>query len=115
MRSRYSANALLSADPARFGAYLHQTWAPETRPELAELTTPGPRWRRLAILSTTTGGPFDSTGAVEFVAAYEEAEQSQDPGSRPLRGRLQELSRFRRESGRWLYIDGQLSDDPAGL
>jgi len=101
MRSRYSANALLSADPEYFGGYLHRTWAKETRPELDDLRAAGPRWTRLAIMSTTAGGPFDSAGTVEFVATYQEG---------ATRGRLQELSRFRRESGTWLYIDGDIGD-----
>lgn len=110
MRSRYSANALLSRDPAFFARYLHRTWVAETRPALSDLTLPGPHWTRLSILSTTAGGPFHDTGTVEFVAAYQDSPQGRDPGDhRAARGRLHELSRFRRESGQWLYVDGDVS------
>ncbi|GHC99827.1 YchJ family protein [Zhihengliuella salsuginis] len=96
MRSRYCAYALLGRDPQRFGAYLHATWDPATRPALAE---PGPEWMRLQILGAS-GGPFDDAATVEFVALYRD-----DDGARH---RMHELSRFRRESGRWLYIDGDV-------
>lgn len=110
MRSRYSANALLSRDPAFFAGYLHRTWAAETRPALSDLTAPGPHWRRLNILGTTAGGPFHDTGTVEFVAAYQDAPDGGTSSDQPrTRGRLHELSRFRRESGHWLYVDGDVS------
>ncbi|WP_274615786.1 YchJ family protein [Nesterenkonia sp. YGD6] len=103
MRSRFSANALLHRDPGRFGGYLHRTWAAETRPALSDLTAPGPDWTRLSILGTTAGGPFHDTGTVEFVATY------LDHDHQGAGGRLHELSRFRRESGQWLYVDGDVS------
>lgn len=99
MRSRYCAYALLGRDPQRFGAYLHATWDLATRPGLAELSEPGPDWMRLQILGAT-GGPFDNAATVEFVALYRD-----DDGARH---RMHELSRFRREGGRWLYIDGDV-------
>ncbi|MCO1337993.1 hypothetical protein BJH93_03660 [Kocuria polaris] len=99
MRSRYCAYALLARDPQRFGAYLHATWDPATRPRLAELREPGPEWVRLQVL-TTTGGPFDDAATVEFVALHRD-----DDGARH---RMHELSRFRRDDGRWLYIDGDV-------
>lgn len=118
MRSRYSANALLSRDPGFFAGYLHRTWAAETRPALSDLAAPGPHWKRLNILGTTAGGPFHDTGTVEFVAAYQDAPTGRPEATpegyaqedRPsTRGRLHELSRFRRESGQWLYVDGDIS------
>ncbi|EXF25390.1 preprotein translocase [Nesterenkonia sp. AN1] len=102
MRSRYTANALLNSDPGRFGGFLHRTWAAETRPALSDLYAPGPQWTRLSILGTTAGGPFHDAGTVEFVATYS------GDGDHGARGRLHELSRFRRESGQWLYVDGDL-------
>ncbi|NTW40422.1 MAG: hypothetical protein HGA44_11145, partial [Cellulomonadaceae bacterium] len=56
-------------------------------------------WRRLTILGTTAGGPWDQVGTVEFVAAYRTADG---------RGRLHELSRFVREDGRWSYVNGDV-------
>ncbi|WP_133725528.1 YchJ family protein [Nesterenkonia aurantiaca] len=103
MRCRYTANALLNSDPGRFGGFLHRTWAAETRPALSDLCAPGPQWTRLSILGTTAGGPFHDAGTVEFVATYS------GDGDHGAGGRLHELSRFRRESGQWLYVDGDLS------
>lgn len=107
MRSRYSANTLLSRDPAFFARYLHRTWAAETRPALSDLTAPGLQWTRLHILRTTAGGPFHDAGTVEFVATYRDSPEGLDHGG-AARGRLHELSRFRRESGQWLYVDGDV-------
>src|SRR5215203_3946679 len=58
MRSRYSAFAVGDE------AYLLATWAPQTRPDSAGLGDE--QWRRLDIHRTERGGPFDTTGVVEF-------------------------------------------------
>jgi SEC-C motif-containing protein len=90
MRSRYSAFAVGNA------AYLRATWHPSTRPDALDLD-PDVRWRRLDILTTHAGGPFDTRGTVEFRASYS------DPQGR---GSLHEVSRFVREDGTWFYVDG---------
>ncbi|MEV0392250.1 YchJ family protein [Polymorphospora rubra] len=93
MRSRFSAFAVGDT------AYLLRTWHPTTRP--ARLTLdPGQRWTRLEILATDRGGLFDTTGGVEFRAHYRES-------GRP--GALHEHSRFVREDGQWVYLDGETS------
>ncbi|UOE44843.1 YchJ family protein [Agromyces larvae] len=92
MRSRYTAYAVGDA------AYLVETWHPTTRPATIELD-PALEWRRLAILGTDRGGPFDDRGTVEFDAAWREGE---------ARGRLHEVSRFVRDEGRWRYVDGDV-------
>ena len=92
MRSRYSAFVRLDAD------YLLRTWHPDTAPATLELD-PGMGWRRLDILATSGGGPFDSAGTVEFKAHY------RYDGAR---GVLHEVSRFVREDGRWYYVDGDV-------
>ena len=92
MRSRYSAFVRLDAD------YLLRTWHPDTTPATLELD-PGMGWRRLDILSTSGGGPFDTAGTVEFKAHY------RHDGAR---GVLHEVSRFVREGGRWYYVDGDV-------
>ncbi|MBD1594270.1 YchJ family protein [Arthrobacter sp. S1_S22] len=92
MRSRYSAFALLDAD------YLMRTWHPRTAPAELELD-PGMEWRRLAILSTSGGGPLDTEGVVEFTAHYRHGNG---------RGVLHETSRFVRENRRWFYVDGDV-------
>jgi SEC-C motif-containing protein len=92
MRSRYSAFALLDAD------YLRRTWHPDTAPQDLNLD-PGLQWRRLDILATAGGGPFDTAGTVEFQARYRQGAE---------RGVLHELSRFARVDGRWYYVDGDV-------
>ena len=89
MRSRYSAFVLDELD------YLRATWHPSTRP--AELTPnpPGLKWLGLEVRRAT---PIDADHAtVEFVARHKLGGRAE---------RLHELSRFVREDGRWLYVDG---------
>ncbi|MBT2249541.1 YchJ family protein [Arthrobacter sp. BHU FT2] len=92
MRSRYSAFVVLDQD------YLLRTWHPGTAPRNLELD-PDMRWRRLDIVATAGGGPFDTEGTVEFRAHYRQMAE---------RGVLHEVSRFVRTSGRWLYVDGDI-------
>lgn len=94
MRSRYSAYVLGLED------YLLATWHPATCPATLELDAqPRPQWLGLAVKSHV---PLDAGHAtVEFVARYK------------LNGRacrLHETSRFERVGGRWVYVDGALSD-----
>ncbi|MBV1916210.1 MAG: hypothetical protein KUG72_12540 [Pseudomonadales bacterium] len=91
MRSRYSAYVL--ADEG----YLLKTWHSDTRPQQLELDQNQQQWRRLKIVDTELGTPDDETGMVEFIATFK------------LNGRaehLRERSRFSRENGQWVYIDG---------
>ncbi|XNZ00291.1 YchJ family protein [Micrococcus luteus] len=113
MRTRFTAFARLGeADPthddgaaesAAMVAYLRATWAAEHRPSAMDLTPsagePAVRFTRLAVMSTEGGGPFQDRGVVEFVALGQGAEG---------RFRLHETSRFRREGGAWVYVDGDL-------
>lgn len=91
MRSRYSAFA--TGDEA----YLLATWAEQTRPGAAGVGDE--QWRRLDIHRTERGGPFDTSGVVEFTAFYRYPATGE-------RGSLHETSRFVREDGRWYYVDG---------
>ena len=59
-------------------------------------------WRRLDVLRTEAGGPFDAAGVVEFVAYHRSRTDRTD------RGRLHEVSRFVREGDRWYYVDGDV-------
>lgn len=93
MRSRFSAFALGDA------AYLLGSWHSTTRPARL-LLDPRQRWTRLEVLGTEAGGLLDSAGVVEFRAHYREPGES---------GSLHERSRFVREDGRWVYLDGDLS------
>ncbi|HVX08383.1 YchJ family protein [Humibacter sp.] len=99
MRSRYSAFAVGNA------AYLLSTWHPSTRPEELRLHAEV-EWRRLEILDAVAGGPDDGRGEVEFRAF---GRILPAPGRARDGGVLHERSRFVRESGRWLYLDGDVS------
>ena len=91
MRSRYSAYAVGDI------AYLRHSWAPETCP--AELTLdPTTRWTGLRITDTEGGGALAATGVVEFAAEFD------GPAGRGVRA---ERSTFRREAGRWVYVDAE--------
>lgn len=90
MRSRYSAYVRGDVD------YLQATWHASTRPEAATLTPePGTRWLGLEVKRAVEDG---DTAVVEFVARFK-------VGGQPA-VRLHESSRFVREGGRWLYVDG---------
>jgi SEC-C motif-containing protein len=90
MRSRYSAFAV--GDPA----YLLATWHPDTRPGALELD-PQVRWTGLEVLSTTGGSLLAAEGTVAFRAHWRSGRST---------GVQAEDSRFVREAGRWVYLDG---------
>lgn len=92
MRSRYTAYALGRSE------YLQRTWHSSTRPEGID-TGAGPQWLGLEIRGTQAGGPGDQQGTVEFLARYREQGRI---------GALHETSRFVREHGGWVYLDGRL-------
>lgn len=89
MRSRYAAYALGLDD------YVLATWAPETRPAvLFEAGEARPKWLSLEVKASSESG---DEGFVHFAAK-----------GRTSGGafKLEEKSRFRRENGCWLYVDG---------
>lgn len=87
MRSRYSAFALGDT------AYLLRTWHPDTRP--ARLDLDGDRrWTGLAILETTGGTAFHTSGTVTFRAGYRAPEGA---------GAQEETGEFLRLDGTWVY------------
>ncbi|GGC82205.1 UPF0225 protein [Tersicoccus solisilvae] len=92
MRSRYSAYAL------GLGDYLRRSWHAGTRPLAVELDD-GTQWRRLQIVDRDRGAAGDDAGVVEYRAAYRSPHGA---------GVLHERSRFRRENGRWYYVDGDI-------
>ena len=92
MRSRFTAFARGDRE------HLRRSWHPSTRPDDLDLD-PELRWRRLEILGTAGGGPFETEGIVEFAAFW-----TRDG----VRGELRERSRFVRDDGRWLYVDGDV-------
>ena len=96
MRSRFTAYALARAD------YLAATTAAGEREKLdvAELERycKAVKCISLKVLSTQAGGPGDETGEVVFHAKL------LINGKRMLHW---EKSRFVREEGRWVYLDGE--------
>ena len=95
MRSRYSAYALVQGRGTAlrsFLGYLMKTWHPSTAPGDLEL---GPmNWTGLDVLHQEASG---DAGVVEFVAHHKVNGRT---------GKLHEVSRFVREAGAWLYVDG---------
>jgi SEC-C motif domain protein len=89
MRSRYAAYVLKLED------YLLATWHPRTKPAALDLADAPTRWLGLKVLRHEAAD--DDTAIVEFVARYKAGGRTQD---------FREVSRFVREHGRWLYIDG---------
>ncbi len=90
MRSRYSAFVLERVD------YLQASWHASTRPADLALE-PDQKWLGLDVKRHRV---IDADHAeVEFVARSRVGGRGQ---------RLHEVSRFVREGGRWLYVDGDL-------
>lgn len=101
MRSRYTAYA------AGDVAYLQRTLAPEHRAGFdvkdVEAGMRETEWVGLDILDTQDGGTNDDTGIVEFAARFK------TQGKLHM---LQERSRFRREGGQWVYVEGETALRP---
>jgi SEC-C motif-containing protein len=100
LRSRYTAFVRQQVD------YVVETTHPQTREELdlehlkdwSEKST----WQGLDVLETQLGGPEDDEGLVEFVAHYDDAQGE--------RVDHHERSVFKKEEGRWLFVDGQAAN-----
>ncbi|HJV24288.1 MAG TPA: YchJ family protein [Aromatoleum sp.] len=93
MRSRYSAYAL------KLEPYLLATWHRDTRPDVLDLSQDAAQWLGLEVKRHAMSSP--ESAIVEFIARYK------------LNGRahrLHEISRFVRENGQWLYIDGNFPE-----
>lgn len=93
MRSRYTAFVVGDR------RHLAETWHPGTRPDDLELD-PEQRWTGLEIVDAEAGTADDKRGVVEFRASWRHGRDH---------GVLHERSRFVRQSGRWWYLDGELS------
>ena len=57
-------------------------------------------WRGLEIMKLVAGGPNAQTGEVEFLARFKRQGQI---------GVHHERATFRRDDGRWVYVDGELN------
>lgn len=89
MRSRYAAFVMENA------AYLLATWHPSSRPASIPFT-PGQHWLLLRVLASSSAG---DAATVEFQV------RSRIAGKTTT---LHETSRFKREGGRWFYVDGDI-------
>jgi len=100
MRSRYTAHVLERID------YLIETHDPATRGAIDRRAVARwaseSEWLGLRIVAREAGGAGDSTGVVEFEAAYRT--RGRAGGARVVH---HERSRFVRQDGRWLYVDGE--------
>jgi len=90
MRSRYSAYVLDQQE------YLRNTWHPDTCPE--HLGGTALKWIALEIVSTELGQKDDEEGKVTFVASFSDNTKGR---------KLHETSRFVRQGGNWVYLDGR--------
>jgi SEC-C motif-containing protein len=99
MRSRYSAFAL------GHGAYLLQSWHPSTAPKELDMESSAV-WCGLDVLAAEVDQENDNKGMVEFKAQYMNQGKI---------GTLHEVSRFVKEGGRWLYMDGDQQNSGAEL
>jgi SEC-C motif-containing protein len=96
MRSRYTAYhqghidyLIATHHPARR--------TPNQRTALAD-SVRTTTWEKLTVLAVSQGTADDREGTVEFVAYH----------SRPSSGQIHERSRFVKQKGRWLYVDGDM-------
>ncbi|MCD6075351.1 MAG: hypothetical protein K0Q70_2234 [Rhodospirillales bacterium] len=99
MRARYTAFVTGRMN----GAFVRNTTAPETRTNDSGAPSQQIGGLGLDIRRVTDGGPDDRTGTVEFIARL------------LVQGRPEvhhEISRFRREDGHWVYVDGSFPAKP---
>ena len=94
MRSRYTAYCKGNVD------YLIATHHPSKR-SLSDRVNlsksiQNTTWLGLTVVKTEQGQPQDDTGIVEFVAIYRTGNV----------GQLHERSRFKKQKGRWFYVEG---------
>lgn len=90
MRSRYCAYVRARAD------YLLATWHPATRPQAIDPGTGSVTWLQLKVIRADNNAV---SGVVEFVARYKVNGKAY---------RLHEVSRFVKENGLWLYVNGEM-------
>ena len=97
MRSRYTAYVVKAID------YIVETCSKDEKDKVDVKQTRNwserSNWQGLKIISTEKGSPQDSEGIVEFEATYE---------MDGLKEVHHEKGRFKKQEGRWLYIDGDV-------
>ena len=96
MRARYSAYVGKEME------YIFTSLHPDHRSDYDEKSTRAwaerAQWHKLEIVETNGGGPEDSEGQVEFVAAYTEDGIKRDH---------HELAEFKKEAGTWYFVSGK--------
>ncbi|MBI4967919.1 MAG: SEC-C domain-containing protein [Rhodospirillales bacterium] len=101
MRSRYTAFTTQDYD------HLGVTLAPEKQGEFnraeVEASAKDARPLGLDLRATDGGGETDQTGMVEYVARFKVAGREHHHHERSF---------FRREAGRWVYVDGEMNPKP---
>lgn len=114
MRSRYTAFCKGEVD------YILKTRHPSTKqPDdraAIEKTMRDIEWVNLSVLSKQKGTSRDKTGVVEFVAACRSRKTPLALNASATEGeeklfQLHERSRFVKEKGQWLYIEGEILPD----
>ena len=98
MRARFSAYVLGETD------FLLSSWDPSTRPARQDLEQDqNISWQSLQIRRCEMGGLNDDSGIVEFVASGQASGKAIT---------LHETSRFKRQDGSWVYVDGDIHPPP---
>ncbi|MEF2144079.1 MAG: YchJ family protein [Desulfovibrionaceae bacterium] len=101
MRSRYTAYAVKNVE------YLRDTLTEDQREgfdmEGAMNWAESAEWLGLEILDTEDGGENSAEGFVDFIARYVQGGAKQAH---------RETARFRKEDGKWLYVDGDVRGEP---
>jgi len=97
MRARYSAYVAVNT------GFIFETTHPDNRKDFDRKGTKewaeSAEWEGLEIIDVQQGGKEDTIGDVEFVARYR------------VKGTLREhheLAHFRKENGRWFFMDGSM-------
>ena len=94
MRSRYTAYVLKLED------YLRGTWHPRTRPPSLSLEQSPRRWLGLKVLRHEA--ETADAAIVPFAARYKAGGRVHE---------VREASRFVRDDGRWLYVEGDVKEN----
>ena len=94
MRSRYTGYVLKDSD------YILKTWHLSSRPKVFDLSQENISWKQLEIIRCKKGLSTDFEGEVYFKASYEYY------GKKYC---IEELSRFVKENGTWIYLIGEQS------
>jgi SEC-C motif-containing protein len=104
MRARYTAYSRQHID------FLLATFAPDRQYLFDRETTVAwarrSKWTSLEIKRRSGGGPDDDEGTIEFVAWYQRAGRS---------FRHHEIAEFKKQDGRWYYVDGSFPSSSALL